>query len=72
MRIEEQLERFRKEYPSVRVMVYDDFLSYKVADGCANRAAQDANEVIEMYSLDGITAIPTPGYRKDSFIVRAK
>lgn len=53
MTTEEQLKIFREGYRSVNVMVYDEFLVYKVADfSLVEGAAKDANKLILKLGLD--------------------
>ena len=58
MTIQEQLEIFIKQFRIGRVMLYDDFLTIKVARGFARSVAKDANEKIEALGLN-LVAIPT-------------
>ncbi len=68
--IENPLIRFRESFPLVKVIVYDNYLTYKVPDGRAKSCADLANELIDKLDLP-LVAIPTEGYRGDSFLVKS-
>lgn len=73
MSLQDQFLKFRKEWPSVNVMVESDYMSYKTKPGTADRSASMANELIEDLGLGvDLVAVPTNLSRKDSFIIRKK
>ncbi len=62
-----EFETFRTQYPLSKVMVYDDFMVYKVGGGLAKKAAEDAQKLIQSLQLN-LIAIPSPF--GDSFKVK--
>lgn len=71
MSLQDQFLKFRKEWPSINVLVENDYMSYKTKPGTADRSASLANELIEDLGLD-LKATPTNFTKKDSFIVKSK
>ncbi len=71
MSIDEQLEKFRVNFPLTKVTVYDLFMTYKVRSGLADSVAQEANELIETLGLE-LTAIPSRLSSADSICVQSQ
>ncbi len=65
-----QLEEFRLAFPSIKCMVYEDCLVYRVLRGRAREVASAANELIEKLNLN-LTAIETSLSTKDSITVQS-
>ncbi len=68
--IEIQLERFMKEYHSIRVNVRADCLIYSCNRGLSDKAVIAANGVIEKMGLD-LYAIGTKFPAKDSYTIQS-
>ncbi len=68
--VEEAFKEFREEYKGYKVSVFDDYMVYKTAPGYSDRAAINANELIEDMDLP-LVAIPTTSHRKDSFYIQS-
>ncbi len=68
--VEEAFKEFREEYGSRRLLVYEDYMVYKTAPGYSDKAAINANELIEDMDLP-LVAIPTTSHRKDSFYIQS-
>ncbi len=69
--VESQLETFRTNYHSAKVMVYDNNMVYSVANGWADKAALEANNIISKLGLP-LKAVPTTFLSKDSFSIEFK
>jgi hypothetical protein len=69
--LENQLETFRTNYNSTKVMVYDNNMVYSVAKGWADKAALEANNIISKLGLQ-LKAVPTTFLSKDSFLIEFK
>ena len=67
---QEEMELFRKIYHSINVFVEDDVLIYSTAPGCSERAAREANELINELGLS-LVAESTNLHRKDSFTIKS-
>ena len=63
-----QLEIFRENFPSIKCMVYEDEIVYKVLRGRAKEVATEANNLIERLGLS-LSAIPTSLSSQDSICV---
>lgn len=63
----EQLELFRLKFPLSKVMMYEDYMVYKVGGGMAQKAAQDAQKLIKSLNLN---LIAVPSIFGDSFEVK--
>lgn len=73
MSLQDQFLKFRKEWPSINVLVENDYMSYKTKPGTAERSASMANDLIQDLGLGAeLVAVPTNLSRKDSFIIRKK
>lgn len=70
MKLEDQLEKFKKEWMGVKVMQHEDKLVYTTAPSFSKRAAKRANDLIEVLGLD-LVAIPSTNYPQDSFVVQS-
>lgn len=68
--LEDQFTIFRMHYDSARVFVGADNMVYKVSWGYADKAAKEANELIEQLNLE-LVAIPTNLVGKNSFVVQS-
>jgi len=68
--IENYLIRFREAFHHTRVIVYRDYMTYRVRDGYADKVAKDANDLMLKLDLP-LVAIPTKLSAKDSFVVKS-
>lgn len=71
MSMEDQLNKFKEAYPSVRVTQYDDCLVYSVAPSYGKRAAERAMTLIEELKLP-LIAEPKKSFPYDCFIIKPK
>jgi hypothetical protein len=68
------LEQFRKQFPSTRVHVEDNYMVYDVAGSFGEDAAREAKELIEKLNLPLEVEVPKASNfaTKDTFIVKLK
>jgi hypothetical protein len=68
------LEQFRKQFPSTRVHVEDNYMIYDVEPGFGKDAAKEADAIIQILNLPlEVELNPINDFsRKDTFIVKLK
>jgi len=71
MTLQDQLEKFRRSYPGIKVMVYPDCLVYTVTPNYSDIAAKGANSLIKRLGLD-LIAVPDSFITGNSFIIKSK
>lgn len=69
MSTQEQLEKFRTNFPLTRVVVYDEFMTYKVRRGLAKSVTGEANELIDKLGLELVAVCPN-GLAQDSVVIQ--
>jgi len=74
MTTEKALEKFRVKFPLTNVMVYDDYMVYRVPVGYVGSSVKDANQTISELKLP-LQAVSNPtksGVFLDTFVVKPK
>lgn len=69
--LENDLNKFRKAYPSIRMTQYEEYLVYSVAPNYGKRAAERASTLIAELGL-ALIAEPTTLFKQDSFTIKQK
>ena len=68
--MKKELETFRLNFPSIKCMVYEDEIVYRVLKGRAKEVANEANKLIEQLGLS-LSAIPTSLSSQDSICIQS-